>query len=363
MKHLILAVLSLFFAVGCSDDKNKVCDADFEQAMGKDSGDWHHLVQHRGSYERLIMLKETYEQLKPSIQQNSETPRIPKIIHQIWLGPKPPPSYYWDYKETWKKLHPDWEYRFWTDKEVEALDFDLKDLYMRTPNWGEKSDILRAELLDRFGGLYVDTDFECVKSFEELHYKYDFYTGLEPPHDGDSSSSAPHITISDALIGTVPGHPILRKWKATIRSHWDEYEKKYPDSNRRVLLRTFYPFGRAVISKMADPQYKTIVFPATYFFPLTFTELSKGRLKKMSFFKRQARSLAQTLRLSKPQPFAELQPETMAIHYWGHSWVKSYEERFRDMHKQMVEMQKEFKDELITLQAEVDTLKGQLAQK
>lgn len=360
-KSVIVVLLSLFCMSSCKENPRTVCDADFEVAMGKNSPEWHHLCSHRGSAERLALLKNTYEEIKPSKLVPSSQPKIPKIIHQIWLGPKPAPAYYWEYKQSWQKLHPEWEYRFWTDKEVADLDFDLKDLYMRTPNWGEKSDILRAELLDRFGGLYADTDFECLTSFDELHNKYDFYAGLEPPHDGDSSSSAPHITISDALIGTAPNHPIIKKWKKLIRTNWDEYELKYPDSPKRVLMRTFYPFGKAVMSKMHDTERLNIVFPATYFFPLTFTELSKGRMKKLGFFRRRVRQVFCALTLSSPAPFVEIQPETMAIHYWGNSWVKTNAERFRDMHKQIVEMQNEFKSEVAALKIEIDSLKDKLA--
>ncbi|MCE5294224.1 MAG: hypothetical protein LLF94_06380 [Chlamydiales bacterium] len=357
----VVIMISFLFMAGCKEHSKNVCDADFDMAMGKNGQEWHNLCSHKGSFERFTMLKNTYEDIKPSKIVAANEPKIPKIIHQIWLGPKPIPHYYWGYRDSWKKCNPDWEYVFWTDKEVEEFDFELKDLYNRTPNWGEKSDILRAELLDRFGGLYVDTDFECLKGFSELNLKYDFYAGLESPHDGDSSSSAPHITISDALIGSTPNHPIIKKWKKLIRSRWDEYEQKYPDGLKRVLSRTFYPFGRAVLSKMHDKERTNIVFPATYFFPLTFTEISKGRMKKMSFFRRQARQILTALNLRDPQPFVEIQPETMAIHYWGHSWVKSNDERFRDMHKQIVEMQKDFKNEIVILQNEVDSLRGKLA--
>ncbi len=359
IKILIACLIAglILIAVQEFEHPTQVCDANFEEAMGKDSVEWHHLCAHKGSLERLEMLKAAFENNKPSKVKASSEPKIPKIIHHIWLGPKQVPSYFCQYKESWKKHHPDWELRFWTDKEVEALDFELKDLYMRTPNWGEKSDILRAELLERFGGIYADTDFECIKSFDELHYKYDFYAGIEPPHDGDSSSSSPHITISDALIGAAPGHPIIKRWKVMIREHWDEYERKYPDSNKRVLARTFYPFGRAVLAAMDDGERNNIVFPATYFFPLTFSELSKGRMKKMSYMKRKTREILAYCGIRKPTPFAEIQPETMAIHYWGHSWVKTYEERFRDMHKQIVEMQRDFKNEIDVMQTEIDTLK------
>lgn len=354
---LLVTVCVLFFVVSCEQKSAKVCDADFDTAMGKNSPEWHTLCSRKGNVERLNKLKAIYDAHKPSKVAPSATAKIPKIIHQVWLGPKPPPGYFWDYRQSWQKMHPDWEYRFWTDKEVEALDFDLKDLYLRSTNWGEKSDILRTELLDRFGGLYVDTDFECLKSFEELHLKYDFYTGLEPPHDGDFTSSAPHVTISDALIGAAPHHPIIREWKRLIRRSFDELEQKYPDSPKRVLLRTFYPFGDAVNKKINEEQLCNIVFPATYFFPLTFTEISKGRLKKLSFFKRQVRSVMSAFNLRKPAPFVEIQPETMAIHFWGNSWIKSHEERFREMYRQIIKLQTDFKKEVQSLQGQIDGLK------
>src|SRR5439155_6027564 len=123
-----------------------------------------------------------------------------------------------------------------------------------------------------------------------------------------------HLVISDALIGARPGHPIIKKWKEVIRARWDELEKKYPDGPKRVLLRAFYPFGEATVSCIADPQLVNIVFPATYFYPLTFSQVSKGRLKKLNFLKRSARNVVTFFGLKKPAPFVELQPETMAVH-------------------------------------------------
>jgi len=359
-QFLLVALCTLFFVASCNDKSNKVCDADFDTAMGKNSPEWNNLCSRKGNTERLNKLKGIYDAKKPSKIAPASSAKIPKIIHQIWLGPKPPPGYFWDYRQSWQKNHPDWEYRFWTDKEAEELDFELKDLYLRSTNWGEKSDILRAEILDRFGGLYVDTDFECIKPFDELHLKYDFYTGLEPPHEGDFTSSAPHVTISDALIGTVPHHPIICEWKRLMRRSFDELEQKYPDSPKRVLLRTFYPFGDAVNRKIVDGNLTNIVFPATYFYPLTFTEISKGRLKKLSFLKRQIRSVMSAFNLRKPVPFVEIQPETMAIHFWGNSWIKSHEERFREMYRQIIKLQGDLKHEVKTLQNQINGLNEKL---
>ena len=36
--------------------------------------------------------------------------------------------------------------------------------YSSAKNWGMKSDILRYEILQKFGGVYIDTDYECLQN-------------------------------------------------------------------------------------------------------------------------------------------------------------------------------------------------------
>ena len=38
---------------------------------------------------------------------------IPKIIHQIWIGPKPAPT---NLMNSWKNKHPDFEYILWNEQ-------------------------------------------------------------------------------------------------------------------------------------------------------------------------------------------------------------------------------------------------------
>lgn len=346
--------LFLFFllctVIACTTEKESdSVNVDFEKSCGKGSSEWHSMMANAGNKKRLALLQEQYERVLPKMLTIAcEEAKIPKRIHQIWLGPKPLPGYFWAYQKSWQEQHPDWEYTLWTDKEVEALDFDLKALYLRSTNYGEKSDILRAELLDRFGGLYVDIDCECIQPFEKLHEQYDFYAGIEPPHQGDYTSQAPHLVISDAIVGAASNHPIIKEWKRLISLRWDDIEKKYPDSPKRVLMRTFYPFGEAASALLKDDKRVNIVFPPTYFYPLTFSHVSKGRIKKMGAVKQTLRSIVSLFR-STEEPFAELQPETMAVHYWGNSWVKSNEERFREMYQQ-----------ILCLNAQVEALKAEV---
>ena len=43
---------------------------------------------------------------------------IPKLIHQIWVGPNPIPPKSVEYMKRIKELHPDFEHRLWTDKDI-----------------------------------------------------------------------------------------------------------------------------------------------------------------------------------------------------------------------------------------------------
>ena len=41
--------------------------------------------------------------------------KIPKIIHQIWIGPKPRPHILMD---SWRLKNPDFEYILWNEAEI-----------------------------------------------------------------------------------------------------------------------------------------------------------------------------------------------------------------------------------------------------
>jgi mannosyltransferase OCH1-like enzyme len=123
--------------------------------------------------------------------------RIPRIFHQIWLGPDPLPEEYRRYQQTWLDHHPSWELRFWTED-------DLPEQLRRTEaaqklrNASERSNFLRLEVVWRYGGVYLDTDFECLRSLEPLIEDAEFFIGLVEPD-----------RANNALFGAIADHPIL----------------------------------------------------------------------------------------------------------------------------------------------------------
>ena len=47
--------------------------------------------------------------------------KIPRKIHQIWIGPKKMPNNYKIWTETWEKYNPEWEYKLWNEEMINDL--------------------------------------------------------------------------------------------------------------------------------------------------------------------------------------------------------------------------------------------------
>ncbi|CAM9490094.1 unnamed protein product [Hapterophycus canaliculatus] len=101
-----------------------------------------------------------------------------------------------------------WEVRLWTDEDVDGFGLENRAAYDVARNFGQKSDILRYEILLRHGGLYVDVDFLCLGSFDSLHARYEFYAGV---------SNTGTFELNNGLIGCRPGHPVMRDIVDRIR--------------------------------------------------------------------------------------------------------------------------------------------------
>ena len=100
--------------------------------------------------------------------------KIPKIIHQLWIGPKSPPTKLMD---TWKNQHEKegFEYIRWTEQEMNKRGFQpkLMDKVNEMEEINGKADILRWELLYEYGGFFVDAD--GVHPFVKWIRKFGFF--------------------------------------------------------------------------------------------------------------------------------------------------------------------------------------------
>ena len=114
----------------------------------------------------------------PAGFRKHEIPVIPKVIHAIWFSDNPLPGKYRQCLESWKKYAPDFEIKIWdlTSYQPESCLFFEQAVSDR--NWAFASDYARADLLRRFGGIYMDLDVEMIRPIDDLIYN-DAYMSFE----------------------------------------------------------------------------------------------------------------------------------------------------------------------------------------
>lgn len=258
---------------------------DSSMAMGVED---RYLPENSQTNPQWALAKKLYEDNALSNASVSEHPRIPKIIHQIWLG-SPYPEKYKALRDTWLAHNPGWKYKLWTEPEIEALKLVNKKQYEKAKNYGERSDIARYEILYRFGGLYVDTDFECLRSFDVFHHCFDFYAGL---------GFGPEFELYNGLIGSAAGHPVLKCAIERIGMHKPGTQVDTPFSTGPTFFAQCFYDTMKTQSKAIKSH--AVAFPCSYFYPWPCWERTYKEREEIE---------------------AWFRPETYAVHHWYTSWV------------------------------------------
>lgn len=104
--------------------------------------------------------------------------RIPKKIHYCWFGGKPLPEDAEKCINSWKKYLPDYEIIRWDENN---FDFQVND-YVREAfeekKWAFITDYVRLYVLYNYGGIYMDTDVEVLKSLD-IFLEHEAFSGFE----------------------------------------------------------------------------------------------------------------------------------------------------------------------------------------
>ncbi len=99
---------------------------------------------------------------------------IPKIIHYCWFGGNEKSKLIKRCIESWKKVCPDYEIIEWNESNFDiGICPYVKGAY-DAKMWAYVSDYARFHILNQYGGIYLDTDVELLKPFDELLDNYAF---------------------------------------------------------------------------------------------------------------------------------------------------------------------------------------------
>lgn len=294
--------------------------------------DFHRSMESTSAYNRRLAnnkkWQRTIELYTEHIVKNmvlADKPRIPTFIHQIWLGSALPDSCK-KLQKTWLDHQGDWTYFFWTDTmtqpfvddvliltphsfqdivsflkntnlkrrivavDLRALDFSTRKHFDARANFGEKSDILRYEILYHCGGLYIDTDFECLQPFDVFNYACDFYAGIDYGRYG--------FFIHNSLIASRTKHPIIEGCMQKIQTQ-NPHQSHYTGND--VMFRT----GPLLLTDrvwrhISTCKDRSVIFPVTYFHPWPNLHRDAN---------------------TRAQIESWIRPESYGIHHWHVSWL------------------------------------------
>ena len=181
------------------------------------------------------------------ISKNTEIDKIPNIIHFIYGFieqkeefelykyiaiksasdiNKPDKIFFYYYYEP---------YGYWWDKIkplliLEKIEKPTEIFGNKINHYAHQADIIRLEKLIKYGGIYLDIDTICLKSFKDL-LKYDFVMGIQ-----NNSDLTDEYGLCNAVILSAPNSIFANKWYESYKNfrsngrdeYWDEHSVLKP---------------------------------------------------------------------------------------------------------------------------------------
>ena len=187
---------------------------------------------------------------------------IPKKIHQIWIG-KEVPKKYKKWRVSWMKNHPEYEYFLWDETKILKLDLINRNQFKRAINPAVKSDIARYEILYKFGGIYVDTDFESLKKIDDHFLTYSFIVGqlfdYKPLVNNGIMFASKKSKVLEIIIRGIKEYPRTLDY-SEILSYCGPYYitdiiKKNRNKLKNILIlpsQYFYPWPNFLLDRRND---------------------------------------------------------------------------------------------------------------
>ncbi|MCE9648478.1 MAG: glycosyltransferase [Parvibaculum sp.] len=240
---------------------------------------------------------------------------IPKIIHQLWKD-ETIPERYRALSESWRKHHPGWEYRLWTDADIRAFVaseypsfLSIFDAYNEPVC---RADAGRYLILRKLGGVYADLDTECFRPFDGLLDGHLCVMGLEPR----SHLKTPEMQgrgvdklLCPTVIASVPQHPFWNEvWKGLCAR---QRGSDVLDLTGPLMLTRAH--ARYAHARQADAAPVTLL-PSEIFYPFTKADCWQGRTFDLDFWERATRN-------------------AYAAHYWDGSWFREIDDDLQPLPK------------------------------
>jgi len=182
---------------------------------------------------------------------------IPKIIHQLWIGPKQRPS---KFMETWRSKNPDFEYIMWNEEEIKKRNLKLRcaDKINSMSEINGKADIIRWEILYQYGGLFFDADSVCINPIDDNIMNAGWFASYE-------NENVRKDLIATVALGFPKNHELCDDAIQWILKNDISFEK--------TKMRAWQSVGPGMITRLIkNKSYLNMtIFPSYFFTPIHFS--------------------------------------------------------------------------------------------
>lgn len=120
---------------------------------------------------------------------------IPKKIHFCWLSGDEFPPFIRHCIDTWKQVLPDYELVLWNTKRFDINSVPWVKEAFEAKKYAFAADYIRLYSVYTEGGIYLDSDVEVLKRFDDL-LQYKSFIGFE---------AATEKKVEAAIFGAEPG--------------------------------------------------------------------------------------------------------------------------------------------------------------
>lgn len=228
---------------------------------------------------------------------------IPKKIHYCWVGGNPLTPLAEKCIASWKKYCPDYEIIRWDESNYDFSKNKYMQQAYKAKKWGFVPDYARLDLIYQYGGIYLDTDVELIKSLDKV-LDNESFSGVESDKQGKL------IVALGLGFGAEAGHPLIKE----MMEEYDKLSFINEDGTLNLvgspIYQTAFLVKRGMVyTKKIQKVCEMTVYPKEYFNP---TDLDTGKII--------------------------LEQNTISIHHYAGSWLDNKAKRRYQIHKALNRM-------------------------
>lgn len=155
---------------------------------------------------------------------------LPRIIHHAWFGDGQLSDLNKQCMQTWQDVAPEYEIRCWDDHNFPGeLTYEQRCVYERAMEgkfFSNVSNMVRLIALQKYGGVYLDTDVEVLRPPHEAHKWEDLVCGWES-----------EFFVNSAVLMATGDNWVLRGCLDRLHGKEVEFKRRLGSRDTRTVIK------------------------------------------------------------------------------------------------------------------------------